>query len=41
MGDMKIKKRYNRIAPIFMTCWKSMMEKGEMGRWRERLWLWS
>mgnify|MGYP006295835649 FL=1 len=37
MSDNKIKKRYNRIAPIYDSL-ESMMEKGKMGSWRKRLW---
>jgi len=33
----KIRKRYNRVAPIYDSL-ESMMEKGKMGSWRKRLW---
>jgi len=33
----KIKKRYNRIAPIY-DLMEVMMEKGKMSSWREKLW---
>ncbi|MCK8816955.1 class I SAM-dependent methyltransferase [Natroniella sulfidigena] len=33
----KIKKRYNRIAPIYDKL-EMIMEKGKMGDWREKLW---
>ncbi|GAB6100312.1 class I SAM-dependent methyltransferase [Halanaerocella petrolearia] len=33
----KIKKRYNRIAPVYDIC-EAMMEQGKMGSWRQKLW---
>lgn len=33
----KIKKRYDRIAPIY-DLMEGMMERGKMGGWRKRLW---
>jgi len=33
----KIKKRYNRVAPIYDSL-EYLMEKGKMGDWRQNLW---
>jgi ubiquinone/menaquinone biosynthesis C-methylase UbiE len=33
----KIKKRYNRVAPIYDSL-EYLMEKGKMGDWRDNLW---
>ena len=35
--DNEIKKRYNRVAPIYDSL-EHLMEKGKMGSWRKRLW---
>jgi ubiquinone/menaquinone biosynthesis C-methylase UbiE len=35
--DNEIKKRYNRVAPIYDSL-EHLMEKGKMGDWRENLW---
>ncbi|SIR16188.1 class I SAM-dependent methyltransferase [Halanaerobium kushneri] len=38
MGNKnKIKKRYNRVAPVYDSL-EYFMEKGKMGDWRENLW---
>jgi ubiquinone/menaquinone biosynthesis C-methylase UbiE len=36
-GNNKIKKRYDRIAPVYDSL-ELIMEKGKMGDWREKLW---
>ena len=35
--DNKIKKRYDRIAPVYDSL-ELFMEKGKMGDWRQNLW---
>lgn len=35
--DNKIKKRYDRIAPVYDSL-EVIMEKGKMGDWRQKLW---
>ena len=35
--DNKIKKRYDRIAPVYDSL-ELLMEKGKMGDWRQNLW---
>jgi len=33
----KIKKRYDRVAPVYDSL-EYLMEKGKMGDWRQNLW---
>ncbi|MGM0603860.1 MAG: class I SAM-dependent methyltransferase, partial [Bacillota bacterium] len=37
MSNNKIKKRYDRIAPVYDSL-ELLMEKGKMGDWRQNLW---